>query len=163
MSSSNCCFLTRLQVSQEAGKMNWHSHIFRKFPQFVVRTTIWQNRGTCASSPVRTPELQLAAEWPSTGECWIPHTHTKIPRIQSPNKMVGGAKLHLESNPIPTGEVWRAQTKPCVLQDPGAPQRLSQTCLWVHECLLCRHGSAVACCMDRGSGFSRPGSPQSLC
>ena len=128
-----------------------------------MRTTIWQNRRTCASSPVRTPELQLAAEQPSTGECWFPHTQKKIPHIQrqkrSPNKMVGGAKLHLESNPIPTGEVWRAQTKPCVHQVLGAPQRLSQTCLWVYECLLWRHGSAVACCMDRGSGFSRPGSP----
>ena len=26
----------------------------------------------CLSSPVRTPKLQLTAEQPSTGECWIP-------------------------------------------------------------------------------------------
>ena len=26
----------------------------------------------CSSSPVRTPKLQLIAEKPSTGECWIP-------------------------------------------------------------------------------------------
>ena len=35
-SSSNCCFLTCIQVSQEAGKVVWHSHLFKNFPQFVV-------------------------------------------------------------------------------------------------------------------------------
>ena len=46
-----------------------------------------------------------------------------------PNKMVGGVKLHLESNPKPTRDTWRAQTKPCVQQE--TPQRLSQTSLSV--------------------------------
>ena len=32
----NCCFLTCLQVSQEAGKMVWFSHLLKNFPQFVV-------------------------------------------------------------------------------------------------------------------------------
>ena len=36
MSSLNCCFLTRIQVSQEAGQMVWYSHLFKNFPQFVV-------------------------------------------------------------------------------------------------------------------------------
>ena len=36
MSHSNSCFLTFLQVSQEAGKMIWYSHLFKNFPQFVV-------------------------------------------------------------------------------------------------------------------------------
>ena len=31
--------------------------------------------------------------------------------------MVGGAKLHLESNPIPTRDTWRAQTKLCAPGD----------------------------------------------
>ena len=34
MSSSNCCFLTHIQVSQEAGQVVWYSHLFKKFPQF---------------------------------------------------------------------------------------------------------------------------------
>ena len=80
----------------------------------------------------------------------------KIPHFQgqrrSPNKNVRGAKLHLESNPISTRDAWRAQTKPCVHQEPETPLRLSQTCLWVFE----RHRSAVACFRDRGSGCSRP-------
>ena len=36
MSSSNCCFLTCIQISQEASQMVWSSHIFKNFPQFVV-------------------------------------------------------------------------------------------------------------------------------
>ena len=40
MSSSNCCFLTCIQVSQEAGKVVWYSHLFKNFPQFVVILTI---------------------------------------------------------------------------------------------------------------------------
>ena len=33
MSSSNCCFLTCIQVSQEAGRVVWLSHLFSNFPQ----------------------------------------------------------------------------------------------------------------------------------
>ena len=36
MSSSNCCFLTCIQVSQEAGQGFWYSHLFQNFPQFIV-------------------------------------------------------------------------------------------------------------------------------
>ena len=40
MSSSNCCFLTYIQVSQEAGQMVWYSHLFQNFPQFIVIHTV---------------------------------------------------------------------------------------------------------------------------
>ena len=33
--------------------------------------------------------------------------------------MVGGAKSQLESNPVPTRDIRRAQTKPCAHLDPG--------------------------------------------
>ena len=36
MSSSNCCFLTCKQISQEAGQVVWYSHLFQTFPQFAV-------------------------------------------------------------------------------------------------------------------------------
>ena len=36
MSSSNCCFLTCIQASQEAGQVVWHSHLFQNFLQFIV-------------------------------------------------------------------------------------------------------------------------------
>ena len=40
MSSSNCCFLTCIQISQGAGQMVWYSHLFQNFPQFVVIQTV---------------------------------------------------------------------------------------------------------------------------
>ena len=32
----NCCFLTYIQVLQEAGKVVWYSHLLKNFPQCVV-------------------------------------------------------------------------------------------------------------------------------
>ena len=40
MSSSNCCFLACMYVSQEAGQVIWHSHLFKNFPQFIVSHTV---------------------------------------------------------------------------------------------------------------------------
>ena len=40
MPSSNCCFLTCIQISQEAGKVVWYSHLFKNFPQFVMIHTV---------------------------------------------------------------------------------------------------------------------------
>ena len=40
MSSSNCCFLTCIEVSQEAGQVVWYSHVFQVFPQFIVIHTV---------------------------------------------------------------------------------------------------------------------------
>ena len=50
----------------------------------------------------------------------------KMPHVQgqsrSSDKMVEGEKWHLESNPIPTREAQKAQTKPGEHQDPETPQ-----------------------------------------
>ena len=32
-SSTNCCFLTCIQVSQEAGQVVWYPHLFQSFPK----------------------------------------------------------------------------------------------------------------------------------
>ena len=40
MSNSNCCFLTCLQISQEAGQVVWYSHLFQNFPQLIVIHTV---------------------------------------------------------------------------------------------------------------------------
>ena len=40
MSSSNCCFLTCIQTSQEAGQVVWYSHLSQNFPQFIVIHTV---------------------------------------------------------------------------------------------------------------------------
>ena len=40
MSSSNCCFLTCIQISQETGKVVWYFYLFQNFPQFIVIHTV---------------------------------------------------------------------------------------------------------------------------
>ena len=40
-----CCFLTCIQVSQEAGQVVWHSHLLQNFPQFIFIHTqrLWHS------------------------------------------------------------------------------------------------------------------------
>ena len=40
VSSFNCCFLTCIQVSQEAGQLVWYSPVFQNFPVFIVIHTV---------------------------------------------------------------------------------------------------------------------------
>ena len=40
MSSSNCCFLTCIQVSQEADQVVWYAYLLKNFPQFIVIHTV---------------------------------------------------------------------------------------------------------------------------
>ena len=40
MSSSNCCFLICIQISQEAGQVVCYSHLLKNFPQFIVIHTV---------------------------------------------------------------------------------------------------------------------------
>ena len=40
MSSSNYCFLTCIQVSQEAGQVVWYSYLLKNFPPFIVIHTV---------------------------------------------------------------------------------------------------------------------------
>ena len=39
-SSSNCCFLICIQISQEVGKVVWYSHLFQNFPHIVLIHTV---------------------------------------------------------------------------------------------------------------------------
>ena len=40
MSSSDCCFLTCIQISQEARQAVWYSHLSKNFPHFIVIHTV---------------------------------------------------------------------------------------------------------------------------
>ena len=59
MSSSNCCFLTCLQISQEAGQVVWYSHLFKNFPYFVVIHTVKDFK-----SIVNKAEIDVFLEFP---------------------------------------------------------------------------------------------------
>ena len=40
MYGSNYCFLTCIQISQEAGQVVWYFHLLKNFPQFIVIHTV---------------------------------------------------------------------------------------------------------------------------
>ena len=40
MSSSNCCLLTCILISQEASQVVWYSQLFQNFPEFIVIHTV---------------------------------------------------------------------------------------------------------------------------
>ena len=40
MSSSNCCFLTYIQIAREEHQVVWYSHLLKNFPQCVVIHTV---------------------------------------------------------------------------------------------------------------------------
>ena len=40
MSSSNCCFLICIQISQEAGQVIWYFHLSQNFPELIVIHTV---------------------------------------------------------------------------------------------------------------------------
>ena len=64
MSSSNCCFLICIQVSQEAGQVVWYSHLLKNFPQFVIHTV--KGFGI-----VNKADIDVFLELSSFFECWV--------------------------------------------------------------------------------------------
>ena len=40
MYGSNCCFLTCIQISQEAGQLVWYFHLFKNYPLIVAIHTV---------------------------------------------------------------------------------------------------------------------------
>ena len=59
MSSSNGCFLTYIQISQEADKVVWYSRLLKNFPHFVMIHTV---KGF---SIVDKTEVDVFLEFPS--------------------------------------------------------------------------------------------------
>ena len=62
MSSSNCCFLTCIQVSQGAGRVIWYSHLFQNFAQLIVTHTVkgfGRVNNTYISSLLKLPPISL--------------------------------------------------------------------------------------------------------
>ena len=77
MSSSNCCFLTCIQISQEAGQVGWYSHLFKNFPHRSTQSKFFKpgfsNTWTMNFQMFRLvlekaeePEIKLPT---STGSC----------------------------------------------------------------------------------------------
>ena len=69
MSSSNCCFLTCIQISQEADQVVWYSHLFQNFPQFIVIHTV------NGFGIVNKAEIDVLNANQNYNEVSLPHTH----------------------------------------------------------------------------------------
>ena len=73
MSSSNCCFLTCIQISQEAGQVVWYSHHFQNFAQFIVIHTVkdmYSQGYGFSSSHVWMWELDYKESWTPKNWCF---------------------------------------------------------------------------------------------
>ena len=114
----------------------------------------------CSSSPGRTPKLQLSAEQPSTGECWIPPEkdipHPRPRRSQGEDGRRGEIALCIRIKPHTLQRYREDSNKTLCAPGPRGPPE-TEPDLPLNDYLL-QHGSAVACCGVRCSGCSRPGS-----
>ena len=68
MSSSNCCFLTCIQISQEVGQVVWYSHLSQNFPQFIVIHTV-KGFGIVNKAEIDV-FLELSCFFPWSSGCW---------------------------------------------------------------------------------------------
>ena len=88
-------------------------------------------KDVCSSSPVRTPKLQLTAEQPLTGKCWIPpKKDTPCPRAkEKPQQDDRRGEITFRIKPHMLQRCSESSNKPCAHQDPETPQRLRKNCV----------------------------------
>ena len=73
MPSSNCCFLTCIQISQEADQVVWYSRPLKNFPQFIVIHTV---KGFERDQPWdffgrNDAKAETAVLWPPDSRNWL--------------------------------------------------------------------------------------------
>ena len=89
MSSSNYCFFSCIQLSQEAGNVVWYSHLTKNIPQFVMIHTVkvgeawqWQRGMACMYSKGCGTRTSQVAQWKESAcqsrrcrrhsfNCWV--------------------------------------------------------------------------------------------
>ena len=120
MFSSNCCFLTCIQISQEAGKLVWYSHLFKNFPLFVVIYIVKAEKAMAPRSSTLAWKI-LWAEEPG--------------RLQSMRSLRVGQDW-VTSLSLFTFMHWRRKWQPTPMFLPGESQgqrSLVGGCLWVRR------------------------------
>ena len=114
MSSSNCCFLTFIQISQEAGQVFWYSQLLKNFPEFVVVHTV-KGFGIVNKTEVDVIWTSLAFSLIQ----WMLAIWSLVPLpFLNPDWASGSSRfMYLHG----TGEIdsWRTQIECYVYQDPG--------------------------------------------
>ena len=82
MSSSNCCFLTCIQISQEVAQVIWYSHLLKNFPQSVViKTSLMAQMVKYLPIMWETKVWSVGQEYPLEKEM---ATHSSIPAWRIP-------------------------------------------------------------------------------
>ena len=86
MSSSNYCFLTCIQVSQEAGQVVWYSHLLQNFPLFIVIHTV-KGFGIASKAEIDVISIQLRfAFWTPVTLTWFQSpTFALLPPTTAPS------------------------------------------------------------------------------
>ena len=84
MSSSNCCFLTCIQVSQEAVKVVSYSYLLKNFPQFIVIYTVKD------CSVVNEAEIDVFLE----SSCFL-HDQTNVENLFSGSSAFSKSSLNI--------------------------------------------------------------------
>ena len=136
MSSSNCCFLTCIQISQAAGQVVWYSHFFKNFPHFVV-IHIVKGFGI-----VNKAEIDVFLE-----PCCFFDDPPDV------GNSISGSSDFSELTQDWGNRLWEGTNR--TLCAPG--ERSSDPkrgCRWVSRSLWQRLGSAVACCRVGGTECS---------
>jgi len=125
---SNRCLLACMQVSWEAGKVVWYSHLFQNFPQFIVIHTD-EGFGIVSKAEVGvflgegngTPLQYSCLENPMDGGAWWASVH-------------GVTKGRTQLSDLTfTFMHWRRKWQPTPVFLPGESQgrgRLVGCCLW---------------------------------
>ena len=107
-----CCFLTCIQISQEAGEVVWYSHPCKKFPQlFVIHTVkifgIVNSRNRCF------PGTLLLFRWSSR---YWQSTSCKMPgwmKHKLESRLLGEISITLDKQMThPYGRKWRRTKEP---------------------------------------------------
>jgi len=110
MSSSNCCFLTCIQISHETDQVVWYSHLLKNFPQFIVIHTVKGfgivNKQKCRVQLRATPQMAAHQALLSTGfsrqEYWsglpFPSPKTSLFVAKEADFMIGH---HVSCSPPP--------------------------------------------------------------
>jgi len=62
LSTSNCCFLTCIPISQKAGKVDWYSHLFNNF---AVSWDAHRQRLLHSQTSRSFPGIRLLCLWPN--------------------------------------------------------------------------------------------------
>ena len=72
-------------------------------PLTLTCSKMVEQKNVCSFTPVRTPKLQLAAEQPSTGQCWIPSKryHMSKSKGEAPVRQLEGRNHVQNQTPYP--------------------------------------------------------------